>query len=154
MKDSPNDLPRSLSLVTPPRHDERSSSWLTRIAQDYHIPTRRLLTRMGVSSPSPERLDLMLTISHSITMGGYVRQQPDAIMAMTHSKPPADCQRLVRLKLPQQTCRTCAPRLKRDGAAGAVLKSWMQGWRITCRSCGLPLENVWQDQVRQGQTPF
>jgi hypothetical protein len=154
MKNKPSDLPRSLPLVTPPSNDELLSSWLTRIAQDYYIPTRRLLTHMGISSPSPERLDLVLTISQAITMGGYVRQPPDAIIAMTHTKLPADCQRLVRLKLPQQTCRTCAPRLKRDGAAGAVLKGWMQGWRITCRSCGSLLQDVWKDNVSQGQTPF
>ena len=29
-----------------------------------------------------------------------------------------------------------ASQLKHDGAAGAVLKSWMQGWRVTCRACG------------------
>ena len=30
----------------------------------------------------------------------------------------------------------------------------MRGWRITCRSCRLLLEDVWLDQIGQRQTPF
>ena len=42
----------------------------------------------------------------------------------------------VRVRHPQQSCRSCASRLKHDGAAGVVLKTWMQGWRVTCRAYG------------------
>ena len=55
MIDKANDLPRALPLIAPPRADELLSSWLTRIAQDYYIPPRGLLTHMGLSSPSVER---------------------------------------------------------------------------------------------------
>jgi hypothetical protein len=145
-----NDLPRALPLIAPPRVDELLSSWLTRIAQDYYIPPRSLLTHMGLSSPSVERLDLTLTFAQAIAMIGFVRQPPDAIIGMTHTKLPADCQTLVRVKHPQQSCRSCALHLKRDGAAGAVLKSWMQGWRVTCRACGGAMADVWSDVDRAG----
>ena len=56
----------------------------------------------------------------------------------------------VRVRHPQQSCRSCALQLKRDGAAGAVLKSWMQGWRVTCRACGAVLADVWNDENRAG----
>ncbi len=147
-----NDLPRALPLIAPPRADELLSSWLTRIAQDYYIPPRGLLTHMGLSSPSVERLDLTLTFAQAITMSGFVRQPPDAIIGMTHAKLPADCQTLVRVRHPQQSCRSCASQLKRDGAAGAVLKSWMQGWRATCRACGGAITDVWSDVDRAGPT--
>src|ERR1700729_926469 len=77
-----------------------------------------------------------------------VRQPPDTIIRMTHAKLPTDCQSLVRVKYPQQSCRSCASRLKRDGATGAVLKSWMQGWRVTCRACSGALTDVWSDVNR------
>ena len=143
-----NDLPRALPLIAPPRADELLSSWLTRIAQDYYIPPRGLLTHMGLSSPSVERLDLTLTFAQAIAMSGFVRQPPDAIIAMTHTKLPTDCRTLVRVGYPQQSCRSCASQLKRDGAAGAILKSWMQGWRVTCRACGGAIADVWSDARR------
>jgi len=149
-----NDLPRALPLIAPPRADELLSSWLLRIAQDYYIPPRVLLTHMGLSSPSVERLDLSLTFAQAIAMSGFVRQPPAAIIGMTHTKLPADCQTLVRVRYPQQSCRSCASRLKRDGAAGAILQSWMQGWRVTCRACGDAIADVWSDVDRAGPAAF
>ena len=154
MIDKANDLPRALPLIAPPRADELLSSWLTRIAQDYYIPPRGLLTHMGLSSPSVERLDLTLTLAQAIAMSGFVRQPADAIIGMTHTKLPADCQTLLRVKHPQQSCRSCASQLKRDDAAGAILKSWMQGWRVTCRACGGAIADVWSDVDRAGPTAF
>jgi hypothetical protein len=148
------DLPRALPLIAPPRVDELLSSWLTRISQDYYIPPRCLLTHMGLSSPSVERLDLTLTFAQAIAMSGFLRQPPDAIIGMTHTKLPADCVSLVRVKRPQQFCRSCAAQLKRDGAVGVVLKSWMQGWRITCRTCGGAIADVWSGQDRSDPTAF
>jgi transposase InsO family protein len=55
---------------------------------------------------------------------------------------PADCLRFVRLTRPLQVCRRCGTDHKPAEASGAVLKSWMQGWRITCRACGSLLTDV------------
>ena len=107
-----NDLPRALPLIAPPSADELLSSWLTRIAQDYYIPPRGLLTHMGLSSPSVERLDLTLTFAQAIAISGFVRQPPDAIIGMKHAKLPIDCKSLVRVKYPQQSCRSCASQLQ------------------------------------------
>ena len=41
-----NDPPHALPLIAPPRADEFLSSWLTRIARDYCMPPRSLLTHM------------------------------------------------------------------------------------------------------------
>ncbi|MGD0187500.1 MAG: TniQ family protein [Roseiarcus sp.] len=144
------DRPPALPLVTPPRGDELLSSWLTRIAQDYYVTPRGLLTHMGLSSPSVERLDLTLTFTQAMTLSGFVRLPPDAIFRMTHARLPSDCRSLVRVRHPQQSCRRCGSQFKRDGAAGAVLKSWVQGWRITCRVCGGAISDVWSDVDRAG----
>jgi hypothetical protein len=93
---------------------------------------------MGLSSSSVERLDLTLTFAQAIAMSAFVRQPPDALIAMTHTKLPTDCLTFVRVRYPQQSCRSCASQLKRDAAAGAVLAgalhaalaaapSWMSG---------------------------
>jgi hypothetical protein len=83
------------------------SSWLTRIAQDYYVTSRGLLTHMGLSSPSVERLDLTLNFTEAMTMSGFVPLLPHAVIGMMHAKLPADCQALGRLKHPQQSCRSC-----------------------------------------------
>jgi TniQ len=143
MMEATSDLKRGLPIVVTPLADEVLSSWLTRIAQDYFVPPRSLLTHMGLSAPSLERLDVSLTFGQANAISAFVHRPPDAILDMTHVRLPRDCQKLVRLKHPQQTCRTCALQHKRDGAATAVLKSWMQGWRMTCRKCGGLLDDVW-----------
>ena len=148
------DRPRALPLVTPPRSEELLSSWLTRIAQDYYVTPRGLLTHMGLSPPSAERLDLTLTFTQAMTMSGFVRLPPDAIVGMTHARLPSDCQSLVRVIHPQQSCRSCASQFKREGAAGAILKSWVQGWRVTCRSCGDAISDIWSDVDRAGAASF
>jgi hypothetical protein len=152
MIEAVSDLRRGLPIVVNPIADEVLSSWLTRIAQDYFVPPRSLLTHMGLSVPSVERLDVSLTFGQAIAISGFVHRPPDAILAMRHVRLPRDCQKLVRLKHPQQTCRSCALQHKRDGAATAVLKSWMQGWRVTCRTCGGLLDEVWTS--RGGALPF
>ena len=143
-----NEMPRTLPLIAPPRADELLSSWLARIALDYYIPPRSLLTHMGLSSPSLERLDLTLTFAQAIAVSGFARQPPEAIIGMTHTNLPADCQTLVRVRHPQQACGSCASELKRGGAASAALKSWMQGWRVTCRACGAGLADIWSGADR------
>ena len=68
--------------------------------QDYFVPPRSLLTHMGLSVPSVERLDVSLTFGQAIAISGFVHRPPDAILAMTHLRLPRDCQKLVRLKYP------------------------------------------------------
>ena len=48
---------------------------------------------------------------------------------------------LTRPSAPQQSCQACAEKAERADAKGAIGKSWMQGWRITCRVCGARLTN-------------
>ena len=108
---------------------------------------------MGLSSPSVERLDLTLTFAQAIAMSGFVRQPPEAIIGMTHAKLP----RGLPNSRPGQTSATSLPVMRvasssADGAAGAVLKSWMQGWRVTCRACGGGFADVWSDADRAGPT--
>ncbi len=109
---------------------------------------------MGLSSPSVEGLDLTLSFAQAIAISGFVWQPPDVIIGMTHTKLPPDCVPLVRVKRPQQFCQSCASQLKRNGAPGAVLKSWMQGWRVTCRNCRSIITDVWDDRDRTASAIF
>ncbi len=56
---------------------------------------------------------------------------------------------LIRASAPQQSCRACAEKAERADAKGAIGKSWMQGWRITCRVCGARLTDEDDPQMAQ-----
>ena len=49
--------------------------------------------------------------------------------------------------------RSCASQLKHNGAADAVLKSWMQGWCVTCRACSTLLARGRQLHADVHETP-
>ena len=64
-------------------------------------------------------------------LAGCFRRQPFEIAAVR-----SNMRALVGASAPQQICQACAEKAKRADAKGAIGKSWMQGWRITCRVCG------------------
>ncbi len=41
-----------------------------------------------------------------------------------------------------QRCPRCTMRQADTEASGAILRSWMQGWRISCRACGSRLTDI------------
>src|SRR5271154_5677275 len=77
MIEAASDLRRGLPIVVNPVADEVLSSWLTRIAQDYFVAPRSLLTHMGLSVPSVQRLDVSLTFGQAIAISGFVHRPPD-----------------------------------------------------------------------------
>jgi hypothetical protein len=61
---------------------------------------------------------------------------------MTQSRGGRVRSRLVAIKQPSQICRACAHRHAANVLThGARLRSWMEGWRITCPVCGAALED-------------
>ena len=147
-----NDPPHALPLIAPPRADEFLFVMAHKDRAGLLYAASQLADPYGLSSPSLERLDQTLTFAQAIAMSGFVRLPPDGIIRMTHTNLPADCQTLSGSDTSQQSRRLCGSELKRGGAAGAVLKSWMQGWRVTCRGCGAGLADIWSDAGRAGPT--
>jgi TniQ len=132
---------RPFPVVLRARPDELLSSWLTRHAAYYGVTRRRLLDHVGILSPSVEALDREITLGQQIMLAGYFRRQPFEIAAMSYETVRSNMRALTRASAPQQSCQACAEKAERADAKGAIGKSWMQGWRITCRVCGARLTN-------------
>jgi hypothetical protein len=71
-----------------------------------------------------------------------MRSSPRLIWSMTQSRSGKICNGLVAISRPAQICRPCA-RLHDANfvTRGARLRSWMEGWRVTCPVCGATLED-------------
>ena len=140
---------RPFPVVLRPRPDEVLSSWLTRHAAYYGVTRRRLLDHVGILSPSVEALDREITLGQQIMLAGYFRRQPFEIAAMSYETVRSNMRALTRPSAPQQSCQACAEKAERADAKGAIGKSWMQGWRITCRVCGARLTNEDDPQMAE-----
>jgi hypothetical protein len=127
---------KALPVVLRARPDELLSSWLARHATYYGVSRRRLLDHVGLSAPSLETLDHEVSLAQQIVLAGFFRCEPAQVAAMSHVAVRADLRRLVRRSVPLQRCLNCASSAELADAPGAVGRSWMQGWRLTCRACG------------------
>ena len=140
---------RPFPVVLRARPDELLSSWLTRHAAYYGVTRRRLLDHVGILSASLEALDREITLGQQIMLAGYFRRQPSEIAAMSYETVRSNMRALIRPSVPQQSCQACAAKAERADAKGAIGKSWMQGWRITCRVCGARLTD--EDDLQMAQ---
>src|SRR5260221_24619 len=82
-------------------------------------------------------------------LAGYFRRQPCEIAAMSYETVRSSMCTLIQSSAPQQSCQACAEKGERGDAKGAIGKSWMQGWRITCRVCGGGLTDDDDPQMAQ-----
>ena len=80
-----------------------------------------------------------MRFGQQIMLVGFFHREPCEIAAMSHVAIRPEFRSLIRRSLPVQQCQYCAEAAEPSEAAGAIGKSWMQGWRITCRVCGNPL---------------
>jgi hypothetical protein len=127
---------KPLPVVLKVQPDELLSSWLARHATYYGVARRRLLDHVGLSAPSLEALDHEVSLAQQIVLAGFFHCEPAEVAAMSHVAVREDLRRLVRRSVALQECRNCARIAELANAPGAIARSWMQGWRITCRACG------------------
>jgi hypothetical protein len=143
------ELIRPLPVVLRPQPGELLSSWLKRHAAYYGVTRRRMLDHVGILPLSVEALDREITLGQQIMLAGYFRRQPCEIAAMSYETVRSSMCTLIRSSAPQQSCQACAEKGERGDAKGAIGKSWMQGWRITCRVCGGGLTDDDDPQMAQ-----
>jgi hypothetical protein len=108
-----------------------------------------MLDHVGILPLSVEALDREITLGQQIMLAGYFRRQPCEIAAMSYETVRSSMCALIRSSAPQQSCQACAKKGERGDAKGAIGKSWMQGWRITCRVCGGGLTDDDDPQMAQ-----
>jgi hypothetical protein len=139
---SPRQPIRPLPIILPPLADELLSSWINRHAALVGVGAGRLLRHYHIEVATVRDLDLSLSRRHTALLADVLRCSPHLVRNMTQSRGGRVRSRLVAIKQPSQICRACAHRHAANVLThGARLRSWMEGWRITCPVCGAALED-------------
>lgn len=130
---------RPLPVVLKPAPDELLSSWLCRHAIFYGLTEPMLISWLNFDMRKLRGLDARLGLGHVARIVDLFRCDPKMVVGMTHTSLPAEMAAMVGTGKAIQFCRSCHERHQTADARGAVLKSWLEGWRITCPVCGSPL---------------
>jgi hypothetical protein len=134
---------RAFPVILPALSDELLSSWLRRHAGFYGVGEGRILRHCLLDVPTFRHLDLGLAVRDQHRLGDVLRCGALAIRRMTQSRNGKLPMGPVATVRPMQVCKQC---VGRHGAAavtrGARLRSWMEGWRISCPVCGARLHDA------------
>jgi hypothetical protein len=130
---------KPLPVVLEPAPDELLSSWLRRHAAFYGLTEPMFASWLSLGTKNLRSLDRRLSLSAIAHLVEKFRCDPKVLVEMTHASLPAEVTPLVRAGKPNQFCRRCWEGHLAVDAPSVVLKSWHEGWRITCPVCGLAL---------------
>ena len=134
---------RQLPVVLPALPDELLSSWLHRHARFYGVSDGRLLRHCGLEFASLRTLDLALTSHDESRLGHVFRSDPRTIRKLTQSRGRSRLAGLIATDRPIQVCRRCVCGHQAElETRGARLRSWMEGWRVSCPVCGAVMEDA------------
>lgn len=140
---STRSVQRPLPVILPALPDELLSSWIRRHALYYGVGERPMLRHCILDAPSLRHLDLDLSVDDQHRLGDVFRCGARAVRKMTQSRNGRRPQGPIATVSPMQVCRQCAARHRAaEITRGARLRSWMEGWRISCPVCGARLENA------------
>ena len=133
---------RPLPVILPPLTDELLSSWINRHAAFIGVNGMRLLRHYRIDVPAVRDLDLELSRCDGSKLAEALRCSPQVLRNMTQSRGGRVRSGLVAIRQPTQICRPCAVRHSANSVTrNARLRSWMEGWRITCPICRTELED-------------
>ena len=130
---------RPLPVILKPMPDELLSSWLRRHANFYGLTEPLLINWLNFDITNLRRLDVKLNFGQMARIVEVLRCDPKTIIGMTHTELPSDMVSMIGSGKVFQFCSLCHKRHGKEDASSAVLKSWLEGWRITCPLCGSPL---------------
>ena len=130
---------RPLPVVLPPARDELLSSWLRRHVAFYGVTEPMFASWLRLGTNNLRSLDGRLGLGQVARIVEKFRCDPSAVLEMTHAPLPAEFAPLVRSSRPSQFCRSCWDQHLAADAQGVVMKSWREGWRVTCPVCDSPL---------------
>ncbi|RUV95190.1 hypothetical protein EOA75_09640 [Mesorhizobium sp. M1A.F.Ca.IN.022.07.1.1] len=133
-----------LSVILKPVPDELLSSWITRHADFYGVPPLTMLRHAIPEATSLRQTGTNLGPTAAFHIARLFRSQSSTILAITTSGFPQSAGRLVAPRV-IQCCIACSEQNRLRGAATAVQRSWIEGWRITC-----PVGRQRQQETREG----
>jgi hypothetical protein len=133
---------RPLPVILSPLTDELLSSWINRHATFIGVSGMRLLRHYRIDVPTVRDLDLELSRCDGSRLAQALRCSPRVLRNMMQSRGGRVRSGLVAIRQPTQICRSCAVRHSSNSVTrNARLRSWMEGWRITCPICRTELED-------------
>jgi hypothetical protein len=133
---------RPLPVILPPLADELLSSWINRNAAFLGVSAVRLLRHYQLEVTAVRDLDLNLSRRDAAVLASVLRCSPHLVRNMMQSRGGTVRGGLLGIRQPPQYCRACAHRHAASPLTrGARLRSWMEGWRITCPICGAAFED-------------
>lgn len=121
-----------LPVTLPPLPGELLSSWISRHADFYGVTPRTMLRYCLPEAASFRAIDLALSKSQANRLAEKFSFGSKAIRKMSFADSPTVAHRFIA-KTPLQHCSLCRPT---DPGFPPMLRSEMQGWRITCPQCG------------------
>jgi hypothetical protein len=139
---------KGLPVVLKPVEDELLSSWISRHAEYYRVSPLAMLKHGISDAVSLRAADLRLNAEQGIRLGHIFHLPPADIRRMTHADVPQNATRFLAPK-PIQICLACAERNEQRDAAAAILRSSLEGWRITCPICGTKLVEAGLEKLQR-----
>ena len=134
---------RPLPVVLPALQDELLLSWIRRHAAFYGVGVNPILRHCRLDVSLPRQLDLALTTCDQHRLGDIFRCGAAVIRGMTQARNGKTPEGPIATVRPMQVCNRCASRHRAaDITRGARLRSWMEGWRMSCPVCGTRLEDA------------
>ncbi len=125
-----------LPVSSPPLLGELLSSWISRHADFYGVTPLTMLRHGLPEAISLGAIDLSLAKAQANRIAGMFGASPKLVRSLSFADAPRIAHRFIA-KSPTQRCACC---LQTDVGPLPVLRSELQGWRITCPHCGVPYQ--------------
>lgn len=123
-----------LPVTLPPLRGEVLSSWISRHADFYGVMPLAMLRHGLPEATSLGTIDLSLTNAQANRIAGMFGVSAKVVRSLSFANAPKSARRFIA-KSPMQHCARCT---HSGGGSLLVLRSELQGWRITCPHCGEP----------------
>ena len=127
-------MTRALPVTLPPLPGELLSSWISRHADFYGVTPLTMLHHGLPEAMSLRAIDLSLTKAQANRIAGMFGVGPKLLRSLSFADAPKVAHRFIS-KSPIQRCARCT---QTDLNPPPILRSELQGWRITCPHCGEP----------------
>ncbi|MEL7278537.1 MAG: TniQ family protein [Pseudomonadota bacterium] len=139
-----------LPVTLPPLRGELLSSWISRHAEFYGFMPLTML-RHGVSdATSLGAIDCSLTKARARRIAEVFGVSPKLVRSLSFADAPKAAHQFIS-KSPMQRCARCT---QTDVSPPPILRSELQGWRITCPHCGEPYQDKTTRDGDQTLAPY
>ncbi|MDX8355642.1 TniQ family protein [Cognatiyoonia sp. IB215182] len=139
-----------LPVTLPPLRGELLSSWISRHADFYGVTPITMLRHRLPEAMSLTAIDLSLTKAQANQIVGMFGVSPRLVRRLSFAGVPKAAHRFIA-KSPMQRCVRCT---QADVSPPPVLRSALQGWRITCPHCGQLYQDKTNSDADQALSPY